>query len=75
MFFAERFFKSLPTTSVEVNAVNHFVLATRDDQFPAGWNASLDVLALRIGLNYYFDVGMIDRDARKLPPSARGESK
>lgn len=71
----ERFLRSLPTTSVEVTATNHFVLATRDDQFPAGWSSSLDAVALRIGMNYYFDVGILDREARKLPPSARGATR
>lgn len=71
----ERFLKSLPTTSVEVSLVNHFVLATRDEQFPAGWNSSLNAVAARIGMNYYFDVGVVDREARKLPPSATGAKK
>lgn len=74
-FGFERFLRSLPTTSVEVVATNHFVLATRDDQFPTGWNSSLDVVALRVGMNYYFDVGILDREARKLPPSASGAKK
>jgi len=69
------FLKSLGTTSVEVSAVNHFVLATRDDQFPSGWNGSIDAVAVRMGMNYYFDVGVVDREARKLPPSATGAKK
>ena len=71
----ERFLKSLATTSVEITAENHFVLATRDDQFPSGWNSSIDAIALRIGMNYYFDVGVVDREARKLPPSSSGSKK
>jgi hypothetical protein len=26
-------------------------------------------------MNYYFDVGTLDREARKLPPSAAGAKK
>jgi len=28
-----------------------------------------------MGMNYYFDVGVVDREARKLPPSATGAKK
>jgi hypothetical protein len=52
----ERFLGTLPNTSVEVSAAHHYVLATRDDQFPSGWNSSLGVVALRAGANYYFDL-------------------
>jgi hypothetical protein len=52
----ERFLKALPNTSVEVSAVHHYVMATRDDQFPTGWNSSLGAVALRVGTNYYFDL-------------------
>ena len=53
---AERFLKALPNTSVEVSAVHHQVMATRDEQFPTGWNSTVNVVGLRAGVNYYFDV-------------------
>jgi hypothetical protein len=52
----EHFVKSLPNTSVEVTLVNHYVLATRDDQFPHGWSSSVGALSLSAGVNYYFSL-------------------
>jgi hypothetical protein len=52
----ERFLKALPNTSIEVSAAHHNVFATRDDQFPTGWNSPVGVIALRAGTNYYFDL-------------------
>jgi hypothetical protein len=52
---AERFLKSITTTSVEFVWVNHLVLAQRDEQFPNGYNSNLMATELRVGLNYYFD--------------------
>ena len=52
----ERFLKALPNTSVEVAATHHYVLATRDDQFPTGWNSPVSLAGVRVGTNYYFDV-------------------
>ncbi len=54
-FGAERFLKSITTTSVEFTWVNHLVLAQRDEQFPSGYNSNLMATELRLGLNYYFD--------------------
>jgi hypothetical protein len=62
----ERFLRALPNTSVEVSAANHSVLATRDDQFPAGWNSTVGAFALRAGVNYYFDLNR-PKPARGLP--------
>jgi hypothetical protein len=53
---AERFLKSLPNTSIEVALAHHSIQATRDEQFPTGWNSSVGVIALRAGTNYYFDL-------------------
>jgi hypothetical protein len=54
-FGAERFLKSITTTSIEVTWVSHLVLAQRAEQFPSGYNSNLMATELRIGLNYYFD--------------------
>lgn len=52
---AERFLKSITTTSVELTWVNHLVFAQRDDQFPSGFNSNLMAMEWRLGVNYYFD--------------------
>lgn len=52
----EHFMKTLPNTSIEVTAANHWVQATRDEQFPTGWNSSLGALSLSAGVNYYFSL-------------------
>jgi hypothetical protein len=52
---AERFLKSITTTSVELSWVNHLVLTQRDDQFPGGFNSNLMAMEWRLGVNYYFD--------------------
>jgi hypothetical protein len=54
-FGAERFLKSITTTSVEFTWANHLVLAQRDEQFPSGYNSNLMATELRVGVNYYFD--------------------
>ncbi len=54
-FGAERFLRSLTTTSVELVCVNHLVFAQRDQQFPNGYNSNLMAVELRVGINYYFD--------------------
>ena len=52
---AERFLKSITTTSIELTWVNHLVLAQRDPQFPSGYNSNLMAMEWRLGVNYYFD--------------------
>lgn len=52
---AERFLKSITTTSVEFSWANHLVLTQRDDQFPEGFNSNLMAMEWRLGINYYFD--------------------
>ena len=66
----ERFLRSLPNTSVEISLTQHYANATRDDQFPAGWNSSLGALALRVGGNYYFEP-RLKKEPEKLPKSSR----
>ena len=66
----ERFLKSLPNTSLEVSLAQHYVAATRDEQFPSGWNSSVGALALRVGGNYYFDPRR-EKEPEKLPKSSR----
>lgn len=56
-FGAERFFKSLPTTSIEAVLVGHLVLAQDDDAFVSGINSNLNAVEFRLGTNYYFDLG------------------
>ncbi|NOT34369.1 MAG: hypothetical protein HOP12_09390 [Candidatus Eisenbacteria bacterium] len=71
----EKFLKSLPTTSVELALVDHFVLATRDDQFPSGWNSAINAASFRIGMNYYFETKTLARKKETLPASATGNRK
>jgi hypothetical protein len=52
---AERFFKALTTTSVELTVDAHQIYAKRDAQFPSGFNSSLSGVGIRIGGNYYFN--------------------
>jgi hypothetical protein len=54
-FGAERFLRSITTTSVELSCVNHLVLAQRPEQFKSGYNSNLMATELRLGVNYYFD--------------------
>jgi len=66
----ERFLKSLPKTSIEFSLTHHHVLATRDDQFPSGWNSAVRTLALRAGANYYFDLNK-PKKTTELPPGIK----
>jgi hypothetical protein len=70
---AERYFKGMANTSVELNVANHWVNAQRDDQFPSGWNDWLGAVAIRVGANYYFDlVKLKPKEPTPLPSSAGG---
>jgi hypothetical protein len=64
----ERFLKSLPSTSVEVSVVGHYVMAQRDEQFPSGFNSSLGAAEVRIGANYYFDLQKAEKKSTDVPP-------
>jgi len=55
----ERFMKGSTNVSVEMNLINHFIVATRDDQFPAGWNSGIANVAVNVALNYYFDLARL----------------
>ena len=52
---AERFLKSITTTSIEMTWANHLVFAQRDQQFVSGFNSKLMAMEWRLGVNYYFD--------------------
>ena len=60
---AERFLKSLSTTSIEVTAEGHYIFAKRDDQFPSGYDSTLMPVSLRLGVNYYFDLARFRKAA------------
>ena len=57
----ERFLKAQPNTAIEVSMAGHMALATRPEQFPSGFNASLWGFEFRVGANYYFDIGRFDK--------------
>ena len=52
----EKFLKSLTSTSAEATVATHLVFAQRDEQFPRGYNSSVGVVEIRVGVNYYFDL-------------------
>jgi hypothetical protein len=68
----ERFLKSLPTTSIEVSWDFHWADATRDDQFPSGYNSTVIASGFRVGGNYYFDPGA---DEKNKPAELPGTKK
>ena len=68
----ERFFKVLPSTSVEFSIIGHYVSAVRDDQFATGWNSNLGAAGIRVGANYYFDLERAKK-AQELPASGGGK--
>ena len=68
----ERFIKSMPSTSVEACVTTHWVFTDNVQDFPAGYNTNLAVTEIRIGANYYFDMGRLaKKKPDQLPPSAR----
>ncbi|HET9327344.1 MAG TPA: outer membrane beta-barrel protein [Candidatus Eisenbacteria bacterium] len=67
---AEQFLKGLPKTSVEISMAQHHVMAERDDQFPSGWNSAARTIALRAGVNYYFDLNK-PKETSELPPGLK----
>jgi len=64
---AERFLKSITTTSVEFTWANHLVFAQRDEQFKRGFNSNLALSEIRIGVNYYFDPARKKKSAIDIP--------
>lgn len=67
----ERFMKALPSTSLEFTVATHHVMATRDDQFPAGYNGTLRATEIRVGGNYYFDTSRLKPKKEDLPAARR----
>ncbi len=68
----ERFFKVLPSTSVEFSVAGDYVSAVRDDQFPTGWNSNLGAAGVRVGANYYFNLERAKK-APELPLPGAGK--
>lgn len=68
---AERFLKSITTTSIELTWANHLVLAQRDEQFPTGFNSNLMAMEWRVGVNYYFDPLRQKNAGIELPGTAK----
>jgi hypothetical protein len=67
-FGAERFLKSLTSTSVEATLAGHLALARDDDRFIAGFNSNLLALEARIGVNYYFNTAASQKKATEPLP-------
>ncbi|MBI1795576.1 MAG: hypothetical protein HYR74_00835 [Candidatus Eisenbacteria bacterium] len=66
----ERFLKSLPSTSLELSTVTHWVFARDDAAFPTGYNSFIGATEFRIGGNFYFDTSRLKRSkAQELPAS------
>ena len=68
----ERFIRSLPSTSVEATVTTHVVFAEDDVKFPQGYSSKLGATELRIGANYYFDMGRLaGKKPTELPPTGK----
>lgn len=52
---AARMLQSLPSVSLEGTLDAHWAFATREEQFPSGFNAHVFAMGLKIGANYHFD--------------------
>ncbi len=72
---AERYLRSLPSVSVEFATTSHYVLATKDEDFPSGYNSAVGVVELRVGVNYHFNLAnkpkKASADPSATPPPAR----
>jgi hypothetical protein len=65
----ERFVHSLPSTSVEATLTQHLVFAQDDVKFPTGYSSKVAAFEVRIGANYYFDMGRLaGKKTTELPP-------
>jgi hypothetical protein len=72
----EHFARTLPSTSFEINAVTHWVFATDDTRFPSGFSSALGAVAVRMGVNYYFDTAVLKKKTPEaLPHSGGGKKK
>jgi hypothetical protein len=68
-FGSERFFKGLPNTSIEWTFAYQAAFPKRDDQFPSGYNSSVNAIEFRLGSHYYFDFRKPKTpDAKKAAP-------
>jgi hypothetical protein len=71
----ERYLANLPSVSVEAAATSHYVLATKDEDFPSGYNSALGLFEVRVGANYHFDLKAKPKkasaDPSAAPPPAR----
>lgn len=63
-FGVERYFKALPSTSLELAVAGHLALAQRPEQFPSGFESNVMAVEVRFGGNYSFTPG-----PRKAPPA------
>jgi hypothetical protein len=52
---AERFLKAMNSVSLEWTAASHLIFATRDEQFPSGFNSNVWTAEVRFGANYHFN--------------------
>jgi hypothetical protein len=66
---AERFLKSMKSTSLEWTAAWHMAYASTDDKFPAGYNANPQFLELRFGVHYYYDLNPGKKPGAKPAPT------
>jgi hypothetical protein len=64
---AERFLKSLPSTSIEATVATHLVFSHNEEDYPVGYNSNLVATELRIGANYYFDMSRLKRQPSSPP--------
>ncbi len=72
----ERFARSMPSTSFEINAATHYVFAKDDEKFPSGFSDNLGAFAIRMGVNYYFDTALLKPKTKEpLPKSGGGKKK
>ena len=70
-FGVERFVRQLPSTSVEACLTTHYVFAKDNKKWPSGYNGNVGVTEIRIGANYYFDMGRLKRKSTDLPPTSK----
>ena len=69
----ERFLKTLSHTSVEVALTTHYIFASNDELFPAGFNSAVAPLCLRVGANYYFDAAILKKKQSAPLPKSSGK--
>jgi len=74
-FGMERFAKTLPNTSFEINAGTHYVFSEDKEKFPSGFNSALGAFAIRLGANYYFDTALLKRKTPEPLPRSSGGKK